>query len=94
MSLDLRSDTTRMPSCLVVPIQLAICIALVLYCHAARADEFRVLDAYTRYADSPAINNPSDYIGWLKRQPQFQGGKLDNLPTEPSSCTVSTSAEC
>ncbi len=61
--------------------QAAICIAILLFFHSARADEFKVLDAYTRYASSPAVNSPGDYIGWLKQQPQFQGGKLDDFPT-------------
>ena len=62
--------------------QVAICIATLLFFHTARAGEFKVLDAYTRYADSPAVNSPADYIDWLKRQPRFQGGKLDNFPAE------------
>jgi purine-nucleoside phosphorylase len=59
----------------------AICVVVLFLSQPVRADEFKVLDAYTRYASSPAVNNPDDYIGWLKQQPQFQGGKLDNLPT-------------
>jgi purine-nucleoside phosphorylase len=59
----------------------AICVLILFLSQPVRADEFKVLDAYTRYASSPAVNNPGDYIGWLKQQPQFQGGKLDNLPT-------------
>ena len=61
--------------------QATICILILFLSQPVHADEFKVLDAYTRYASSPAVNNPSDYIGWLKQQPQFQGGKLDNLPT-------------
>jgi purine-nucleoside phosphorylase len=60
-------------------IHVTFCIAMVLGFNPARADEFNVLDAYTRYASSPHVNAPGDYIGWLKQQPQFQG-KLDNLP--------------
>lgn len=56
-------------------------VAILLRFGPACADEFRVLDAYTSHADSASVNIPSDYINWLKQQPQFQGGKLDNLPT-------------
>jgi purine-nucleoside phosphorylase len=69
-----------MPHCAARLAQVAICIATLLFFHAARADEFKVLDAYTRYASSPAVNSPADYIDWLKRQPRFQGGKLDDFP--------------
>jgi purine-nucleoside phosphorylase len=62
-------------------VQAAICILILFLSQPVHADEFRVLDAYTHYASSPAVNSPGDYIDWLKQQPRFQGGKLDNLPT-------------
>ncbi len=60
--------------------QASLCLILLLFCPAAQAREFKVLDAYGAYADSPAVNSPADYIAWLKRQPQFKGGQLDHLP--------------
>lgn len=61
--------------------QAAICLTLLLFCvHAARADEFKVLDAYTRFAATPFVNSAADYIAWLKQQPAFRDGKLDRLP--------------
>jgi purine-nucleoside phosphorylase/uncharacterized protein (DUF3820 family) len=60
--------------------QASLCLLLLLLCPAAHAREFKVLDAYGAYADSPAVNSPADYIAWLKRQPQFRDGRLDHLP--------------
>jgi purine-nucleoside phosphorylase len=60
--------------------QASLCLTLLLFCSAAQAREFKVLDAYGAYADSPAVNDPADYIAWLKRQPRFKGGWLDHLP--------------
>jgi purine-nucleoside phosphorylase/uncharacterized protein (DUF3820 family) len=56
------------------------CLVLLLSCHSAEAREFKVLDAYGAYADSPSVNSPADYIAWLKRQPRFKDGQLDRLP--------------
>lgn len=56
------------------------CLVLLLFFHSAEAREFKVLDAYGAYADSPSVNSPADYITWLKTQPRFKDGQLDRLP--------------
>jgi hypothetical protein len=57
-----------------------LCLALFFCCPLSEAREFKVLDAYRAYADGPTVNDPADYIAWLKTQPRFRGGKLDRLP--------------
>ena len=59
-----------------------LCLAaLLLFCGPpSEAREFKVLDAYRAYADGPTVNDPADYIAWLKTQPRFRDGKLDRLP--------------
>jgi purine-nucleoside phosphorylase/uncharacterized protein (DUF3820 family) len=57
-----------------------LCLALLSGVHPAEAREFKVLDAYGAYADSPTVNSPADYIAWLRTQPRFRDGKLDRLP--------------
>lgn len=61
-------------------VQAAVCLILLLCSHVAWADDFKVLDAYTRFADTPFVNSAADYIAWLRQQPAFRGGKLDGLP--------------
>jgi purine-nucleoside phosphorylase len=67
---------------IIAKIQFACLAALFSVVHSCgvQADDFKVLEAYTRYADTAAVNNPTDYISWLKQQPRFRDGKLDNLP--------------
>ncbi len=62
-------------------VQAAVCLIILVLCfQAARADEFKVLDAYTNFAGTPSVNSAADYIAWLKQQPAFRDGKLDKLP--------------
>ncbi|MBS0518109.1 MAG: hypothetical protein JSR90_05420 [Proteobacteria bacterium] len=60
--------------------QAAVCLILLLCAHAAWADDFKVLDAYTRFAGTPFVNSAADYVAWLRQQPAFRDGKLDGLP--------------
>jgi purine-nucleoside phosphorylase len=60
--------------------QGSFCLVLLSCFQTAQAREFKVLDAYSAYAESPAVNSPADYIAWLKKQPQFKDGRLDHLP--------------
>ncbi|SKA20468.1 Phosphorylase superfamily protein [Enhydrobacter aerosaccus] len=61
-------------------LQAVICLIVLLSPGAGRADQFKVLDAYTGFAGTPAVNSASDYIAWLRQQPAFRDGKLDHLP--------------
>lgn len=38
------------------------------------------LDENWRYSESPRVNDPADYIQFLKTEPRFKGCGLDGLP--------------
>ena len=57
-----------------------LCLAVLFCSLPSAAREFKVLDAYLAYADGPTVNDPADYIAWLKTQPRFRNGELDHLP--------------
>jgi hypothetical protein len=42
----------------------------------------QLLDENWRYSESPRVNQPGDYIGFLKSEPRFKGCGLNDLPTD------------
>jgi hypothetical protein len=44
------------------------------------SDAKRLADHLWRYAKSERVNNPQDYIAYLKTQPRFKGCGLNGLP--------------